>query len=100
MLSEESLARLEQWIHDDPGQDPAGQVEHPRGLLVADAVADDAVAAGIGRDIAADGATAARAEIERKHHAVLLDPLLELLQRRAGLRDRDAALTSQGFASV
>jgi hypothetical protein len=54
------------------------------------AVADDAVAAGIGRDVAADGATAARAEVERKHQAVLLDPLLELLQRRAGLHDSDA----------
>nr|WP_235983680.1 hypothetical protein [Bradyrhizobium australiense] len=38
------------------------------------AVADDAVAAGIVRDVAADGATAARAEVERKHQAVLLDP--------------------------
>ena len=54
------------------------------------AVADDAVAAGIGRDVAADGAAAARAEVEREHEAVLLDPLLDLLQRRTGLRDRDA----------
>jgi len=35
-------------------------------------------------------ARAARAEVERKHQAILLDPLLELLQRRAGLRDGDA----------
>ena len=42
------------------------------------------------RDIAADGATAACAEVEWKHQAVLLDPLLKLLQRCAGLRDRDA----------
>ncbi len=55
------------------------------------AVTDDAVAAGIGRDVAADGAAAARAEVERKHQAILLDPLLELLQRRAGLHDGDAS---------
>ena len=54
------------------------------------AVTDDAVAAGIGRDVAADGAAAARTKVERKHQAVLLDPFLELLQWRAGLRDGDA----------
>ena len=49
------------------------------------AVADHAVAAGIGREIAADRAGAARAEIERKEEAGLVGGLLDRLQRRARL---------------
>ena len=49
------------------------------------AVADDAVAAGIGGDVAADGGRAARAQIEREQQALGIGRLARRLQRAAGL---------------
>lgn len=54
------------------------------------AVADDAIAAGVRRDVAADGGGTARAQIERQHEAVLLDFFLHGLEHSAGL-DGDGA---------
>ncbi|MGY4599170.1 hypothetical protein ACVWXL_006916 [Bradyrhizobium sp. GM22.5] len=47
------------------------------------AIADHAIAAGIGREVAADGAGAARAEIERKEEAGFVGCHLDRLKRRA-----------------
>ena len=54
-------------------------------LLARHAVADDADAAGIGGEIAADLAGAARAEIERKEEPGFGCGLLAVLERRSGL---------------
>ena len=49
------------------------------------AVADDAIAAGIGRDVAADGAAAARAQVEREHQPERIELFLQRLQHHARL---------------
>jgi hypothetical protein len=63
----------------------------PEHEIAGHAIADHAIAAGIGRDVAADGAAAARAEIEREHESVVADTFLQSLQRHAGLGDHDPA---------
>ncbi len=58
------------------------ETEHQRARH---AVADDAVAAGIGGKISADRTRAARSQIERKEESGFVSGFLNRLQRRAGL---------------
>ncbi len=55
------------------------------------AVADHVDAAGVGGDVAAHGAGAARAQVHREHQALLAYRFLQLLQHHAGLHRGRAA---------
>ena len=63
---------------------------HPGDPLAGVAVADHADAAGIGGDVAADGARAARGEIHRVHQPMPARSLVQRLQRHAGLHGQGA----------
>ena len=60
--------------------------------LAGHAIADHAIAAGVGRQIAADGATAAGAEVERKQQALGVGLFLDGLQGYAGFDGHGAGV--------
>jgi hypothetical protein len=95
--AEHAFAADEQLLEVDAGvvldQGPQA-IEHgavgqhrfqPHHQFARHAVADHAVAAGVGRDVAADRATAARSEVQREHQPLRVELLLQRLQHDPGL---------------